>query len=93
MLTKRLNKGRKKAAFKYRIEEGILKNIEKLSSIKGGPAGARKAEGVSQELIAAESHFLREAVKVMIRRVAEVAYDSSSNLPWIRLSDLPRLSP
>ena len=93
MLTKRLNKGHEKAATKYRIEDSILKDIEKLSSIKGGPAGARKALGVSQDLTTAESHFLREAVKLMIRRVAEVAYDPDKDLPLIRRSDLPSLSP
>ena len=93
MLTKHLNRGRKKAATKYRIHDSILKDIERLSSIKGGPTGARKAEGVSQDLTAAESRFLREAVEVMIRRVAEVAHDPDKDLPWIRRSDLPNLSP
>ena len=93
MLTKHLNKGRKKAATKYWIDDSILKDIERLSSIKGGPAGARKALGVSQDLEAAESHFLREAVKAMIRRVAEVAHDPDNDLPLIRRSDLSSLSP
>ena len=39
MLTKHLNKGRKKAATKYRIGDSILKDIERLSSIKVGLRG------------------------------------------------------
>ena len=93
MLTEYLSKGREAAASEYRIERKIFDEIGDLSTNRGGPAGARKADGVSQDLTAHESNFLREAVKVMIRRVAEVAYDPDKDLPLIRRSDLPSLSP
>ena len=93
MLTEYLNGGRNAAASKYRIEKKVLDKIGDLSTNRGGPAGARKAKGVSQDLTAAESHFLDEAVKAIIRRVAEVAHDPGSDFPRIRLSDLPNLSP
>ena len=93
MFTEYLNVDRRAAASKYRIEKKVLRKIGDLSTNRGGPAGARKAKGVGQDLTAAESHFLDEAVKAIIRRVAEVAHDPGSDFPRIRLSDLPNLSP
>ena len=93
MLTEYLSKGREAAASEYRIERKVFDEIGDLSTNRGGPAEARKADGVSRDLTGQESHFLREAVKVMIRRVAEVVHDPDNDLPWIMRSDLPSLSP
>ena len=71
------------------------KPVEILSSLIAnleGPKGgseARKADGVATELTEAERRFLKEAIRRMIRRAAEKAYDPHKNLPEISLSDLP----
>ena len=66
----------------------VRNKISRLSSEKGGQH-ARKADGRAKELTAQESLFLEEAIKVIIRRVAERAHAPDSGLPKISLSDLP----
>ena len=84
---------RQLAAAKYNIEVGVLKEIGRLSSTKGGPTEARKEEGSDPALTLKleERHFLEQAVKKMIRRMAEKAHDPKKNLPEISLSDLPKI--
>ena len=82
------SRGRKKAAAMYGIELGVLKKIGYLSSEKGGQQ-ARKGPGKDNDLTAQDCHFLKEAIKVIIRRAAKKAHDANSNLPEISLSDLP----
>lgn len=87
---KRDGEGKRKAASRYfQIDEEVLKKIGRLSSTKGGPAGARKSEGVSHDLTNEERRFLEEAVEKMIRRAAEKAHSPDADLPKIKLSDLP----
>ena len=78
------------AAAKYfQIDMGVLKKIGKLSSTKGGPLEARKNVGVNQNLTDEERRFLKQAVRLMIRRVAEKAKAPGKNLVTISLCDLP----
>ena len=48
-------------------------------------------KGVSDDLTNEERRFLEEAIKKMIRRAAEKAYNPDANLPKISLSDFPPL--
>ena len=79
------------AASKYQIEEGVLVEIGRLSSTKGGRE-ARKAGGVATELSPQERHFMTRAVKAIIRRAAEKAHAPDVPLPTISLSNLPSLN-
>ena len=87
---KRNKESNRKAASRYfQIDMKVLKEIGRLSSTKGGPTGARKGEGVSDDLTNEESRFLEEAIKKMIRRAAEKRCNSDADLPKISLADLP----
>ena len=80
--------GRKEAAAKFGISHEVLIKLGQLSSEKGG-TGARKAVGINRELQSGEERFLVEAVEKIIRRVAEVAHDSSTIHPKITMSCFP----
>ena len=83
--------GRKGAAEEFKIELGVLGKVGQLCATKGGKMEARKADGTSQDLSTGERLFLEHAVKRMIRRAAEKAYDPDRQLKEIKLSDLPPL--
>ena len=72
----------------YGIREDVLRTLSRLSSTKGG-AGARKADGIHQELTREEKRFLEDVVKTIIRRAAELAANPSKTVKPITLSDLP----
>ena len=80
----------KAAATKYCIDQQVLKNLGRLCSTKGG-VSSRKAEGLGRELTSHERHFLQMAVKVIIRRAAEVAHNPDAPLKPITLGDLPAI--
>ena len=89
---KQNQKSNRKAASRYfQIDMKVLEKIGLLSSTKGGPTGARKGEGVPDDLTNEESRFLEEAIKKMIRRAAEKAHNPDADLPKISLSDLPQI--
>ena len=86
-------KTRKAAAQHFNISKRVLDKIGTLSSKKGGPE-ARKREGSDKDLTGPERHFLEEAVKKTIYRMAEKsaaekANDPTKSLSQITLSDLP----
>lgn len=83
-----LKSARHAAARAYRVAPDVLGRIGELTARKGG-AQARKAQGLSDELSPSEVRFLREAVRTLIRRAAEVARDPSACYSEIRLCDLP----
>ena len=80
---------RKSAAEKYGIELEVLTKIGFLASEKGGHQGARKASGKDNDLTAQETRFLKEAIKEVIHRAAELAHTSDGDLPKISLSAFP----
>ena len=87
---KRNKESNRKAASRYfQIDMRILCEIGRLSSTRGGPSGARKATGVATDLTQNERHFLKEAIKKMIRRATEKAHRLDADLPKISLTDLP----
>ena len=73
----------------YKISGRVLSRVAQLSSTKGGRLGARKREGVDEDLTEQERRFLKEAVVKMIYRAAKKANDPTKNLCQITLSDLP----
>lgn len=81
----------KAAARAFNVSSKVLTTVNNLSSQKGGIGGSRKAEGIAAELQPLEKQFLEAAVKVMIRRVAEVAYSGSPPAEQITKSHLPTL--
>lgn len=80
---------RKKAASMYHVAFDVLNMVGHLTTNKGGPSGARKVDGVSQELTPKERTWLEEAVKVLIRRMGQVA--AGATVSMIRMQDLPKL--
>ena len=80
-------KARDEAAEKCSIHEDVLNEIGHLSA-KGGPIG-RKGGTVS--LTEREERWLKESVKKIIYRAAQVAADDSQRLPQITMADLPKL--
>ena len=78
---------RREAAKMYEVSQGVLNEIAKLSSERGGP-DARKAVGRIDPLTTKECRFLEQAVKVLIRRAAQKAYNPEGELPKIKKSDL-----
>ena len=90
MLERYLCTGRKKAATKYAIDFKVLDDVGYLAANKGGPETARKAQraGTGNPLTSEETRFLTQAVREMIRRVAEVAHDPHQRRPQITKADL-----
>ena len=66
----------------YGIKPEVLDKIGYLSSERGGQQ-ARKAEGKDNDLTAQDRRFLKQAIKTIIRRVAEKAGGTSKDLPEI----------
>ncbi len=78
------------AAAMYRIDKSVLRKIGELAATKGGP-DARKADGIAHAFSMPERRFLEQAVKLIVRRVAEHACKPNGHLPKISLSNLPSL--
>ncbi len=83
-------KKRTSVADKLSIDPRVLEQIGRLSSTKGD-AEARKGEGVGNPICPSEQRFLEEAIKRIIRRVAEIASCPDSRLDLITLADLPSI--
>ena len=92
MLEAYLCDGRKRAGETYAIHNKVLAKVGDLTANRGGRAAARKATGINSDLTPQERRFLEEAVRVMIRRVAEVAHDPHQSRAKITFPDLPLLS-
>ena len=90
MLSERLPTGETRAK-KLNVSRKLHTKIRKLSSRQGGPMGARKWDATAVDLNASEVTFLEQAVKLIIRRVAEVARDETQQLPPITLANLPKI--
>ena len=87
-------KGRQRSAASkhFCIHLDVLKTLGELTAEKGG-SEARKAKGIGKEFTVQEQQWINEAIKAIIRRAAEVAYDHRQTLPQITLADLPPLGP
>jgi hypothetical protein len=82
--------GRSAAATQLGVSAKVLKRMGQLSGGAGG-AEARKADGLSREYTPAERQWLDAAVKMLIRRVANVAAQPRATGPLITMADLPPL--
>lgn len=83
--------GRPAAAKKFMVEKDVLSTLGHLTGEKGG-ADARKGKGRASEFTTAERRWIDEALKKLIRRAAEVAYDPAASLARITMADLPTLT-
>jgi hypothetical protein len=83
-------KRRKAAETRYAISLDVLDKLGDLSSQSGG-LEARKVAGSKADYTAAERQWLRDAVKVVIRRAAEVAHAPTVTRRQITLLDLPTI--
>ena len=82
--------GRKEAATTYGIDVDVLRKIGELTSGSRSGPDARKASH-APTLNDGERRFLHQAVKAVIRRVAERAHSPAGNPPTISWPDLPPL--
>lgn len=81
---------RKVAAAKYSIDLKVLSKLGELTSTRGGD-NARKSEGRGTPLTRKEQEWIEEAVKVLIRRLAEYAADPTRQHKPITVANLPAL--
>jgi hypothetical protein len=83
--------GRPAAASTFRVDRRVLAELGRLSSTKGDGQSARKLRTGQplDELTGAESNWLQQAVRLLIRRLGEHA--SGAPLSDITLNDLPSL--
>ena len=79
--------GRSPAARRYVIAQKVLGKIATLAATKGG-SNARKAVGAAVDFTAAEHQWLEQAMSLIIRRAAEVAFDPKATRPQITMTDL-----
>jgi hypothetical protein len=84
---------RRGAAKTYRIEYDVLHELGRLISTVGDYRSARKLKGITEPRphTGAEKAWIESAVKALIRRAGEWAYDPEARLPLITMSDLPKL--
>lgn len=86
-------KKRREAAKCYRIDHEILNKIGQLSERRGTVSDARKypVGGSFDPLSSQERSWLEAAIKKLIFRVGQYAFDPSADLPLISMADLPPL--
>lgn len=83
--------GKRNAAAKhYGVSEEVLATLGKLSATKGGPH-ARKATAATDDFTPSERQWLEEAMKLLIRRAGEIAFDAAAARPQITMAALPSL--
>ena len=82
--------GKRAAAQEFGIALSVIDKLGTLTDEKGGRE-ARKAKGAKNEFTNAELTWLQEVMKTIIRRAAEVAYDSHASRKQITMADLPSL--
>ena len=76
------------AAEIFGIARPVLQKIGELTAKKGGKE-ARKIDGAYSDFTSAERTWLHQVLKVLLRRAAEVAYDSNARLNQITMQNLP----
>jgi hypothetical protein len=85
--------GRTKAAHKYNIDLKVLNKLGNLTSERGDVKEARKLNKASTfiKLTELEQIWVRETIKMFIRRIAEYEFDSKAKFPLIDLTSLPKI--
>lgn len=85
------NKKRQKAALKFGVHEDVLAKLGALTSAVGNAVTARKAEAIGRAHTEQELRWIEAVVRMVIRRVGEVAADPQRQVPQITMADLPKL--
>jgi hypothetical protein len=75
---------------KYGVSGKIESKLGALAANKGGRQHARKAKGVSSEYTPSERKWIIDAIRMPIRRAAEVEFDPCAAASMITLEDLPQ---
>ncbi len=82
--------GRGKVAKRYGISRSVLSDLGKLTSEVGDLKTGRKADVLEpRPLTQAESTWIQEVVKAMIRRVGERDFDPHAPLPQLTMAHFP----
>ena len=81
---------RSAAVQRYSVAATVLGNLGRLAGKKGGKE-ARKSIGAQSDFSGAERTWLEEAMKLLIRRAAEVAHDPAASRSQITMAELPSL--
>jgi hypothetical protein len=79
----------KNVAIEFRIR--VLNKIGELAAEKGGRLDARKVEGASKPFTLTERAWLEQALKLLIRRAAEVTHDPKASRSQVTMADLPSI--
>ncbi len=82
-------KRKEKASEKFYIEDDVLNKLGCLSSARGDKTTARKSIENSIPLTAIEEKWVKDCIKLIIRRVGEININPKPNV--IKMSDLPQL--
>jgi len=87
--SKKKDNQRKKTAIQYNIDYEVLDRLGELT-VKGDKLEARKASknGIYDTLKPAEREWIERAVKVLIHRAGEWAYDPKASLKKITMADI-----
>jgi hypothetical protein len=86
-------RGRRSASRDYSIAEGVLRKLGELTSTVGSEKTARKMPAPDRRRPHSpqEIAWVEAAVKALIRRMGEIAYDPARAWPQITMKDLPQL--
>ena len=82
--------GRSRVTKRYKVSNSVLGKLGTLTSTKGGK-DARKGKGATVDFTDSEEAWIRQAVKLLIKRVAEEAANPSGPHTPITMADLPPL--
>jgi hypothetical protein len=82
--------GRLQVVTEYRVSDAVLRKLGNLTSERGGRE-ARKGVGGAQNFSGQERAWVQEAIRALIRRVAEKAANPTGELPEINMGHLPKL--
>ncbi len=81
---------RSAAAQIFGVSSQVLGKLGRLTSEKGGK-DARKSDGRISDYTDAERLWVETAIRMLIRRAAEIAFDPDQSLAEITMSELPPL--
>lgn len=85
------NHNRHKASEKYNISMTILNKLHTLTSRRGGPSDARKAQTNGTPLTGPESSWMEGVCRLIIERVGAYEFSGPDDLTKLTMNDLPSL--
>ncbi|MDA2921265.1 hypothetical protein MYX76_17530 [Desulfobacterota bacterium AH_259_B03_O07] len=81
-------RGRRQASIKYHIHRDVLNKMGELTSTRGDKEQPRKAP-FGRPLTPNEEKWILEAVKLLIKRIGQHAFDPGAPKVQITMNDLP----